>query len=118
MTTEEGRGLQVLRRLLNGALERMPREDARSFIDALEHDELAALLDVMSAAGQATGTGGNLFYESCASRLRAQVDESDDTHGGHQCGQPVNNQGPCVRRPGHESPCAVFRFESDVSPEN
>lgn len=70
MTPEHGRGLQALRKLADDAIKRMPREDARSFIDSLQHEELADLMDAASAAGVATGTGGNLFYESAAARLR------------------------------------------------
>jgi hypothetical protein len=49
----------------------MPRDEARSFIDVLENGELADLMDAASAAGVATGTGGNVLYESAAARLRA-----------------------------------------------
>lgn len=72
MQAEQGRGLQVLKRLANDALERIPRDDARSFIDAMTAEQFADALSAMSAAGVATDgeSGGNLFYESASTRIR------------------------------------------------
>lgn len=73
MTPEQGRGMQALKRLANDALERLPREEARSFIDAMTAVEFADSIEAMSDAGRATDgeTGGNIFYESAAARVRA-----------------------------------------------
>lgn len=70
MTPQQGKGMQVLFRLANNALEQMPRDEALGYIDALTNEQLADFMEASSAAGVATGTGGNLFYESAAARLR------------------------------------------------
>lgn len=73
MTPSQGRGVRALVVLASDALERMNRDDARSFIDGLSDEELADVMDAASAASVAAGSTGNLFYESAAARLRRPV---------------------------------------------
>lgn len=62
--------------LAQGALKKLPRETARSFVDGLDDGELADLLTAASAADVAAGGAGNLLYESAAARLRGVDVES------------------------------------------
>lgn len=70
--------------MLDALLERLPRDDARSFIDLLEHEEAADVAEALSSAGVATGSGGNLLYETLAPRVRtlvryeAEIDNGSD----------------------------------------
>lgn len=77
MTPEQGRGMQVLKRLADDALERMPRDEAQSFIDGMSNPDFAEALKALSAGGVAANgqSGGNLFYESAATRILALATE-------------------------------------------
>lgn len=94
MQAEQGRGLKVLKQLAHDALNRLPRDEARSFIDAMSADEFADALVAVSAAGVAADgeTGGNLFYESAATRIRAAFARIDQLERGPKpFPQPLTN---------------------------
>jgi hypothetical protein len=70
MTPQQGKGVQALFRLTMDTAGRMPRAEAKGLVSAMSSDELADFMDASSAAGVAAGSGGNLFYEEGADRIR------------------------------------------------
>lgn len=99
--------------MLNVVLERLPRADAAACIDTLERDELAALMDALSSAGVATGTGGNLLLEAAARHMRGMTKGANIVHVEREvCGEPLGEQ-YCVRKPEHKGPCCLFPVEGE-----
>lgn len=121
--------------MAQGALKKLPRETARSFIDGLEDRELADLLTAASAADVASGGSGNLLFESAAARLRG-VDV--ETHGSAVGPAPmwrmltseellkeqglvarptVSERGRFIRMQYESPPCAHFAPSKSLQPK-
>lgn len=57
-------------KLTSSVVDRMPREEAKGYVEAMGREDLADFMEASNAAGLATGTGGNLFYEAAAKEIR------------------------------------------------
>lgn len=70
MERRHGSAVQLLAGLADSLMKRLPREEARSFVDGLEDAELADVMQSISDASLANGGTGDLLSESAAARLR------------------------------------------------